>query len=172
MRIFNTACGVALWVPTLGVGQVQCGQCTPLGTPQLDVTDLAQMLQDGSILKSKNWAQKENERMRSVSQFPMYQTETTVNISNRGNLTQSCSDKGAGIAAGTGVEGQDTYNLVPAGNRVTESPHSPAVAAVVTAAVLLPLRQRGLLPDTPLSPQKLLPYPPSNLQPLLLIGRT
>lgn len=73
------------------------------------------MLQDRSLFKELSTKSKRESEI-CVSQCPISQMETTINNLNRGNLTQSISNKGVGIAGGTKAEGKATYSVVPAGS--------------------------------------------------------
>lgn len=87
-----------------------------------------------------------------VSQCPISQMETTINNLNRGNVTQSISDKGVGIAVGTKAEGTATYSVVPAGNtKGAVLPRAHPHQLLLLLSLLPPLFSllRGeLLPDT------------------------
>lgn len=101
-----------------GRQQAQCGCCTPLkydtvvrsDKPGVDATRLISLQIKELSTKSK----RENEIC--VSQCPISQMETTINNLNRGNLIQSISNKGVGMAVGTKAEGKATYSVVPAGS--------------------------------------------------------
>lgn len=81
--------------------------------------------------------------------------ESTINILNRGDWTQSISDKGGGIAGGTKVEVQATYRFVPAGSKKGQQCY-PVPPPLPPLPPLLPLLPGELLSEAP-TPKKAFP---------------
>lgn len=121
------------------------------------------MLQDRSLFKELSTKSKRESEI-CVSQCPISQMETTINNLNRGNLTQSISNKGVGIAGGTKAEGKATYSVVPAGStREAVLPRARPHQLLLLLSLLPPLLLllRGELPPDTLPPKSFshLPLP-------------